>query len=99
MLLYFGFTRCPDICPSELLKVGDTLDLVGAENLANLNTLFVSVDPNRDTLQQLKVYAKDFHPTIEVVKRATHNVPRQQCAPPGRARSFRSSLLHHSHST
>mmetsp|Transcript_85717 Transcript_85717/g.242359 ORF Transcript_85717/g.242359 Transcript_85717/m.242359 type:complete len:213 (-) Transcript_85717:69-707(-) len=65
MLLYFGFTRCPDICPSELLKVGDTLDLVGAENLANLNTLFVSVDPNRDTLQQLKVYAKDFHPTIE----------------------------------
>ena len=62
-LLYFGFTRCPDICPSELVKVGDVLDSLGS-NLAQLDTLFISVDPNRDTLRQLRAYAQDFHPSI-----------------------------------
>lgn len=65
-LLYFGFTRCPDICPSELVKVGKVLDLLGTEVAGNtLETLFISVDPQRDTVKQLREYAQDFHPTIK----------------------------------
>jgi len=65
-LLYFGFTRCPDICPSELVKVGSVLDQLdkGVPG-KRLETLFISVDPQRDTLQQLRAYAADFHPTIQ----------------------------------
>lgn len=65
VLFYFGFTRCPDICPSELVKVGAVLDQLGPEIAGkSLQTLFISVDPQRDTLSQLRVYSKDFHPTI-----------------------------------
>jgi protein SCO1/2 len=66
MLLYFGFTRCPDICPSELVKVGTVLDQLGPKVTidGSFSTLFISVDPQRDSLSQLQSYAKDFHPTI-----------------------------------
>ena len=66
LLLYFGFTRCPDICPSELVKVGSVLDQLG-DGIAggSMKTLFISIDPQRDTLQQLRAYAADFHPAIE----------------------------------
>jgi len=66
VLFYYGFTRCPDICPSELVKVGAVLDLLGPEIAGkSLETLFISVDPQRDTLSQLREYARDFHPTIQ----------------------------------
>mmetsp|Transcript_609 Transcript_609/g.976 ORF Transcript_609/g.976 Transcript_609/m.976 type:complete len:296 (-) Transcript_609:39-926(-) len=65
-LLYFGFARCPDICPSEMVKVGQVMDTLAQEypDLAkNVKPIFVSVDPARDSLKALKEYAKDFHPT------------------------------------
>lgn len=64
-LLYFGFARCPDICPSEMVKIGkvmDTLKEKYPEIHKNVKPLFVSVDPARDSLTALKEYAKDFHP-------------------------------------
>lgn len=64
-LLYFGFARCPDICPSEMVKVGKVLDTLKKDHpqLANkIKPIFVSVDPARDSLKALKEYAKDFHP-------------------------------------
>jgi protein SCO1 len=65
ILLYFGFARCPDICPSEMMKVGRVMDTLKKDhpNIAN-NTVpvFVSIDPARDSLKALKEYAKDFHP-------------------------------------
>jgi protein SCO1/2 len=61
VLLYFGFSRCPDICPSELLKVQKVLRLLGDEAPT---PLFVSLDPRRDSLRQLRVYAKDFDERI-----------------------------------
>jgi protein SCO1/2 len=61
VLLYFGFSRCPDICPSELLKVQQVLRLLGEEAPT---PLFVSLDPKRDSLRQLRVYAKDFDARI-----------------------------------
>mmetsp|Transcript_22808 Transcript_22808/g.32165 ORF Transcript_22808/g.32165 Transcript_22808/m.32165 type:complete len:281 (+) Transcript_22808:236-1078(+) len=66
ILLYFGFARCPDICPSEMVKVGkvmDTLKKEYPELEKNVKPIFVSVDPARDSLKALKEYAKDFHPS------------------------------------
>jgi protein SCO1/2 len=65
-LLYFGFARCPDICPSEMVKVGQVIDTLKAEHpelAKNIKPIFVSVDPARDSLKALKEYAKDFHPS------------------------------------
>lgn len=65
LLLYFGFARCPDICPSEMMKVGRVIDTLKKEHpelAKKIVPLFVSVDPARDSLQALKAYAKDFHP-------------------------------------
>eukprot|EP00560_Eucampia_antarctica_P008873 CAMPEP_0197822986 /NCGR_PEP_ID=MMETSP1437-20131217/298_1 /TAXON_ID=49252 ORGANISM="Eucampia antarctica, Strain CCMP1452" /NCGR_SAMPLE_ID=MMETSP1437 /ASSEMBLY_ACC=CAM_ASM_001096 /LENGTH=303 /DNA_ID=CAMNT_0043421907 /DNA_START=139 /DNA_END=1050 /DNA_ORIENTATION=- len=65
-LLYFGFARCPDICPSEMVKVGKVMDTLKKEHpeiADNIVPLFVSVDPARDSLKALKEYAKDFHPS------------------------------------
>jgi len=66
LLLYFGFARCPDICPSEMVKMGKVMDTLAKDypDLAkNIQPLFVSVDPARDSLKALKEYGKDFHPS------------------------------------
>lgn len=64
-LLYFGFTHCPDICPSELVKIGKIIDSLGGRNMDSpLQPLFISVDPSRDSVGQLRHYSKDFHPSF-----------------------------------
>lgn len=66
LLLYFGFARCPDICPSEMVKVGKVMDTLKKENpklAEKIQPIFVSVDPARDSLRALREYAKDFHPS------------------------------------
>lgn len=65
ILLYFGFARCPDICPSEMVKIARALDTLKVKHPAlaeKLVPIFVSVDPARDSLVALKDYVKDFHP-------------------------------------
>jgi len=65
LLLYFGFARCPDICPSEMLKLARVIDHLKESHpqlASKLVPVFVSVDPARDSLTALKEYAKDFHP-------------------------------------
>lgn len=65
LLLYFGFARCPDICPSEMNKVAAVLDSLKEQHPAlyhKIVPVFVSVDPARDSLQALRAYAADFHP-------------------------------------
>merc|ERR1712194_783578 len=65
LLLYFGFARCPDICPSEMMKLArviDNLKETHPQLASKLVPVFVSVDPARDSLTALKEYAKDFHP-------------------------------------
>ena len=65
LLLYFGFARCPDICPSEMLKIGRVIDQLKESHpdiAKKIVPVFVSVDPARDSLTALKEYSKDFHP-------------------------------------
>lgn len=61
MLILFGYTYCPDICPAELQLVSAALDKLGDES-AEIQPLFISIDPERDTAQVLSEYMKNFHP-------------------------------------
>mmetsp|Transcript_25194 Transcript_25194/g.27499 ORF Transcript_25194/g.27499 Transcript_25194/m.27499 type:complete len:257 (+) Transcript_25194:24-794(+) len=61
-ILYFGFTHCPDICPSELVKIGKILTQLESQGIkGQIQPIFISVDPSRDTLEQLRFYGQDFH--------------------------------------
>jgi len=64
VLLYFGYTWCPDICPTNLAAQGIALSQLSADELANVQSLFVSVDPERDDLDRLREYTAYFHPSI-----------------------------------
>ena len=67
-LIYFGFSYCPDICPSELVKIGKILTELSKNKVhpeqTDIESIFISVDPPRDTVGQLKYYSKDFHDKI-----------------------------------
>lgn len=62
-LIFFGFTHCPDICPTKLFEISETLRAAGAKG-DKLRALFVSVDPERDTPEVLKSYLGSFDPRI-----------------------------------
>lgn len=64
VLVYFGYTFCPDICPTSLAFAAQGLDLLDEHELARTRILFISVDPERDTLKKLKEYCAFFHPNI-----------------------------------
>ncbi|OOZ37648.1 SCO family protein [Solemya velesiana gill symbiont] len=64
VVLYFGYTWCPDICPTSLGFLAAALNELNEEQLADVEAVFVSVDPDRDTLDKLKTYAGYFHHKI-----------------------------------
>lgn len=63
MLIYFGYTFCPDVCPTELATMARALDALGppADRVA---PLFISVDPRRDTVAHMADYVALFHPKL-----------------------------------
>ncbi|MDP2827634.1 MAG: SCO family protein [Sulfuricellaceae bacterium] len=64
VLVYFGYTYCPDICPTALAFTAQGLKLLTEDELAKTQVLFISVDPERDTPEKLKDYGTFFHPNI-----------------------------------
>ena len=62
-LIYFGFTYCPAICPTELQKIASALDMAGEKGKKVL-PVFVTVDPARDTVSVMKEYTALFHPRL-----------------------------------
>lgn len=63
LLIYFGYTFCPDVCPTELQAMSHALDELGPEG-EKVTPVFVTVDPARDTAEQLAGYAEHFHPRL-----------------------------------
>lgn len=88
VVLFFGYTHCPDVCPTTLKDSADALKLLTPEQAKKVQVIFVSVDPARDTGAMLKPFVTYFHPDFlalggspEAVKKAAddfHIVYRQQ---------------------
>lgn len=64
VVLYFGYAFCPDVCPTSLGILSLALNKLSAEELGSVQPIFISVDPERDTVERLKTYAEAFHPSI-----------------------------------
>jgi len=62
-LVFFGFTHCPDVCPTTLFEVSEVLGKLGAD-AARASALFITVDPERDTPEQMKDYLSSFDPRL-----------------------------------
>jgi protein SCO1/2 len=60
MLIYFGYTFCPDICPTDLMTIAQALDALGEAGAA-VQPIFITLDPERDSVARLADYVSSFH--------------------------------------
>ena len=63
-LIYFGFTYCPDVCPTSLLLMETALEKLGPDAAKKVNLVFITIDPERDTPKLMKGYVENFGPTF-----------------------------------
>jgi protein SCO1/2 len=63
VVVFFGFTHCPDVCPTAMAQLAQTMALLKDE-AKNVQVLMITVDPERDTPEKLDVYAKAFNPSF-----------------------------------
>ncbi len=63
VMMFFGFTQCPDVCPTALVRAAEVKRLLG-EDGSRLQVIFVTVDPERDTPEVLKAYTAAFDPSF-----------------------------------
>lgn len=75
VVLYFGYTFCPDVCPTDLLAVARMIDSLGPAG-ERVQPLFVTLDPGRDTAEQLALYVAHFHPRLVGLRGTEEEVAR-----------------------
>ena len=63
MLIYFGFTYCPDVCPTELQVMASALDLLGPD-ADKVRPILITIDPERDSVETMAQYVANFHPRL-----------------------------------
>jgi cytochrome oxidase Cu insertion factor (SCO1/SenC/PrrC family) len=63
-LIYFGYTFCPDVCPTSLLLMETAIDKLGPDAAKKVNLVFITIDPERDTQKLIKDYVTNFGPTF-----------------------------------
>ena len=63
-LIFFGFTHCPDVCPTSLFEISEVLRAMG-KDADRVNAYFISVDPERDTAAAMKDYLSSFDPHLK----------------------------------
>lgn len=61
MVVYFGYTFCPDVCPMDLQIMADAMRFLPPEKLEQVNPVFVTIDPERDTVDVMAEYVSYFH--------------------------------------
>ncbi|TMH74630.1 MAG: SCO family protein [Betaproteobacteria bacterium] len=67
VLVYFGYTQCPDVCPTDLARIAAMLAALGDDARA-IQPVFITLDPARDTLPVLREYAAAFHPRLVALR-------------------------------
>lgn len=75
VLLYFGYTSCPDVCPTDLLAVAQTLKSLGKAG-EQVQPLLITLDPARDTPEVLRGYAAAFHPRLVALTGSEDDIRR-----------------------
>jgi len=73
MLLYFGYTFCPDVCPTDLKAIASAIDALGAA-AGSVQPIFITVDPQRDTAERLRGYVSSFHPRLIALTGSEHDI-------------------------
>ncbi len=72
-LVYFGFTFCPDVCPTELQAMSVALDMLGDDAEA-ITPIFITVDPERDTVELMATYREHFHPRLQALTGSSEQI-------------------------
>ncbi len=66
MLVYFGFTSCPDVCPTDLARMTQVMEGLGT-SAEGIQPIFITVDPERDNVEKMKEYVKSFYPKLQAL--------------------------------
>jgi len=75
VVVFFGFTQCPDVCPTALQEIAQAKKLLGAEG-AKLQGIFITVDPERDTPELLKAYVANFGADFVALRPSLEQLPK-----------------------
>jgi protein SCO1/2 len=74
-LIFFGFTHCPDVCPTTLFEISEVLKAMGAD-ADRVNAYYISVDPERDTQAAMKEYLSSFDPRLKGLTGNTEEIAK-----------------------
>jgi protein SCO1/2 len=74
VLIYFGYTHCPDVCIAALGKIARAIESLPKNLQTQIQPLFISLDPERDTAEKLTAYGQNFHPKIRSLTGTTEQV-------------------------
>jgi protein SCO1/2 len=75
VVVFFGFTQCPDVCPTALQEMAQAKQLLGADG-AKLQGVFITIDPERDTPELLKAYMANFGPDFVALRPSAEQLPK-----------------------
>lgn len=75
VVVFFGFTQCPDVCPTALQEMAQAKLLLGADG-AKLRGIFITIDPERDTADLLKAYVANFGPDFVALRPTPDQLPK-----------------------
>lgn len=75
VVVFFGFTQCPDVCPTSMTELAQVKQQLGADG-DKLQGIFITVDPERDTAEMLKAYMGNFDPTFLALRPTLEQLPQ-----------------------
>ena len=75
VIVFFGFTQCPDVCPTSMAELAQIKKAMGADG-SKLQVVFITVDPERDTPELLKAYMGNFDPTFIALRPTIEQLPQ-----------------------